>query len=176
MANRTRSRFHRGSSRPLREVEWAFVEFGSTNVGASPVLLASFASAGTSDLLGPSTIVRTRGMFHVISDQQAAVETILGAFAMEVVSDSARAAGVGSIPTPFTQGADEGFFVYQPYAQAAEGFATGEPGAEGLSYMVDSKAQRKLEPGEAIVLTAENSTNHSGCTIFGVLRLLLKLH
>ncbi len=172
-------RFNRGvlpqRRSPRRLTEWGFAEFGPTNVGATPVLLASFTAATLEDII-PCTVVRVRGLFHVKSDQLVTPEQWLGAIAVLIVSESARAAGVGSINTPFTEGVADQFFVYEFYAGNQEGTAAGEPQAAGLNFPIESKAMRKIVDGDSIAIVAENSTNTAGVSITGGFRILFKLH
>ncbi len=67
---------------------------------ASSVLIGTLNAAAL--LLRPFTIMRSRGFTFVDSDQNAASEAPFGVFGMIVVTDSATAAGIASIPTPTT--------------------------------------------------------------------------
>ena len=71
---------------------------------AASVILDQVLSAPTllSVVGTKSTIVRTRGMFSVGSDQGLAAEFPFGAFGIAVVSNDAASAGAGSIPSPYT--------------------------------------------------------------------------
>ncbi len=161
--------------RPRRQVEWAGLEFGPTNVAASPVLVASLDETLV-QLLVPATLVRVRGILHVASDQQVAFEQFFGVLAGIVVQGTAETAGIGSIPTPLTEIGEDNYFLYQPFAGSEERHASGEPGRSGWQYMIDSRAQRKLESGDALAFPCEVSSNGSGVTVMGILRMLFKVH
>ncbi len=93
---------------------------------------------------------------------------------MQVVSDSASAAGVASVPTPITQ-ADADFFVYESLVTSflfasAVGISDGNQGQR-----FDSKAMRKVGIDEDIVVTVENGNATDGANIAFVGRMLVKL-
>ncbi len=86
-----------------------------TNVpAASAVLLVRFSAAALANV-SPGTIVRTRGVISILSDQEAAIESFFGAFAIGIVSDRSAAAGVGSLPIPITSINDDRWFVWQTF-------------------------------------------------------------
>ncbi len=62
------------------------------------------------------TVRRTIGNIWVVSDQAAADEVQVGAFGCIVVTDLAAAAGAASIPGPFTDANDDGWFVWQGFS------------------------------------------------------------
>ncbi len=99
------------------------------------------------------TIRRTRGRFAVQSDQSAAVESVIGAWGMVVVSDLALAAGVASIPGPFTDAADDGWFLWEPFSIIGEK-VTGAVGRNPIDF--DSKAMRKVQEGFGTAIVVEN--------------------
>ncbi len=100
------------------------------------------------------TIRRTRGVFGIESDQNSALEFNLGAMGMVVVSETAIAAGVASIPGPVTDASDDGWFVWEPFTQETQG-VTG--GSKSTGYTFDSKAMRRIEEGFAVAVVVENA-------------------
>ena len=116
------------------------------------------------------TILRTRFALFVASDV-GTLEVQVGAFGMIVVTDRAVAAGAASIPGPFTDGGDDGWFVHQSVQQRTANAA----GQLVPTIYGDSKAMRKVEDGGEIAIMYENShateTNH----ILFAVRLLAKL-
>jgi len=153
--------------------QWA----GSANSTGAQVLAASSAvldqdlsQAALADVQ-PCTIVRTRGTLWVASDQASASEEPFGALGMEVVTEQARVAGVTAIPTPISQEANEQWFLWEPF-QAY--FATGQ-GVVWQRYEFDSKAQRKVQEGDAVVVVLENASV-VGLEFIIKFRMLLKLH
>jgi len=98
---------------------------------------------------------------------------ITGAFGLAIVSDQAFAAGVASVPGPFSQADWDGWFVWRSFDYALEaGDATGFR-LISINQEVDSKAMRKISDNETIVLVAESQNN--GLRISLPLRLLFKL-
>jgi len=145
-----------------------------TAVAASTaVLLASLNAAALS--LRPFTIVRTRGILVWAADQVGVSEEPFGAFAMQVVTDSAAIAGVASVPTPTTEaGAD--YFVYVPVATKLT-FASGLS-VSGGEYVkeFDSKSMRKVGIDDDVVITVENFASGAvGAEIIFGGRMLVKL-
>ncbi len=100
------------------------------------------------------TVRRTRGIVSIGSDSGASSEDQLGAFGMIAVSDLAITAGVVSIPSPVTEGNDDGWFVWQPFVQAQSNSAN-SPGSR--EYPFDSKGMRRIQEGFTIAIVAENS-------------------
>ncbi len=109
MARRTRSVIRRPTR---REMVWLPVTSGTSpdSVGANNGVLLAASLNVAAKALRPFTIVRTRGRLMAASDQLAASEAPHGILGCIVVSESASAAGIGSIPTPGTEG-DADFFV-----------------------------------------------------------------
>ena len=148
---------------------WGFLGSSVVNVpAASKVLLGSFILSNPP--LG-ETVLRTRARIAVHSDQAAAVEQQLGAFGMIVVSDRAVAAGAASIPGPFTDGGDDGWFVHQAIVGMQE-IATIR---SVHTYDIDSKAMRKVEDGGEIAIMVENASASDAFLINWQVRLLAKL-
>jgi len=115
--------------------------------------------------------LRTRARLAVITDQTAATEEQNGAFGMIVVTDLAAAAGAASIPGPFTDGGDDGWFLHQSITQM-----NGISGSAPEIYDIDSKAMRKVEDGSVIAIMVENvSTPADGFLFTFAARLLSKL-
>ena len=168
-----------GNRSPSRQVAWAsLVSTSATAVpGSSAVLLASFTSAALVDGgLSPGTLIRVRGLLTVYSDQIAANEIWHGAIGLAVVSDAARAAGIASLPTPITEANTDFWQTWRPYGGRFS-FITGAGfEAQGATnYEIDSKAMRKIKPGDAIVLVAEQGAA-VGSDLIVDMRLLFKYH
>ena len=176
MARRfTRPRGRLGAQR--RESLWLFGGFADTAIGAAStaVLLAQLNAAALA--LRPFTIVRTRGFIHGASDQISASETWGGAYGMSVVSDQAAAIGITAVPTPVADQGSDLWYVYEMMvgrlvADSTAGFKT-EVGAE---LRFDSKAMRRVEEGQTIVVVAETPALSSSWQIKDSFRFLVKLH
>jgi len=143
-------------------------------------------SASSSTLLGtlnaaalalrPFTIVRTRILIHFNSDQTGAAEFTQAVYSEQVVTDSASAAGIASVPTPITE-ANADFHVYQPLFQKfifISGVGVQQTGHE-QTFMVDSKAMRKVGIDDDLVSVVElRSATGAEISVEG--RILIKLH
>ena len=136
-----------------------------------------FGSLNAASLgLRPFTIVRTHALLSILTDQVAGSEYVQGAFGMQVVTDSASAAGAASIPMPLTE-ANADFFVYQPFMnqfQILSSVGAFERTGQGSFYEIDSKAMRKVGVDDDVVLTIENRTNGYNAGLEG--RMLVKIH
>jgi len=100
------------------------------------------------------TIIRTRGVLSIQSDQGAAREDQIGAFGCVVVSDIAATAGAASIPGPFTEALDDGWWVWEGFANTGlQVDAQGGP----LQVHFDSKAARRVPEGFQGAVMIENA-------------------
>ncbi len=115
--------------------------------GSTKVLLGTLALSNPG--IG-ETVLRTRGRFYV---DAAANFIVQGAIGMVVVSDLAAAAGVASIPGPFTDASDDNWFMWEGY-----NFLTASAGGPtGMNIDFDSRARRRVEEGSTIAVVAENA-------------------
>ncbi len=179
MANIRRSRaggFIRGGVRQRWESLWlGIVEtntvLASANIAAQINLLNAAALA-----LTPFTIVRTRLVWKVNSDQTGVAENYMAAIGFAVVSTQATAIGVTAVPTPFTDLGSDLFFVHA-IQMGQFGFVSGVGlfiPPEGRE--VDSRAMRKVEEGQDLSVTIENSGISLGTDVRVAGRFLIKLH
>ncbi len=138
------------------------------------VLTTSLTAAALA--LRPFTIVRTRGIVTLRSDQIAATEQQQAAYGLTVVSDQAVAVGVTAVPSPVADSQSD-WFVYQPMIGAFS-FATAigfeQVGLE--RYEIDSKAMRKVEEGQDVISVVESGAATGGITVSEFNRILIKLH
>jgi len=170
------SRFPSAVSRGARrESEWFSVPFSSTTMTAlGGTLISSLNAAALA--LRPFTVVRTRLELFVVSDQEGASEVYNGALGMAVVSDQAAAIGVTAIPTPVTDLASDLWFVHQPFFGSIVVITAIGAINEGWPYTVDSKAMRKVNGDQDVVIVGEVSGISSGATLQMAGRMLVKLH
>jgi len=180
MANIIRSRksgvFIRGGQR-VRETQWLPIDktLATVSAAGAAVLLNSLNTAEKA--LRPFTIVRTRGMFFMRSDQVAAPELYSVAIGGCVVSDQAEAIGVTAIPTPSTDRGSDLWFLYEENMALYElGTFVGFDFDAGVRKEFDSKAMRKVEEGQDVVFVLEATTGSLGATVQTAGRLLIKLH
>ena len=112
------------------------------------------------------------GLLTIRSDQESADENQHGAIGMIVVSDQAISVGVTAVPHPIADGADDGWFMFQPFSQRFSFLdATGVQSHMVTQYMIDSKAKRVVHDGQSIALVIENVST-IGLTFGFVLRTL----
>jgi len=162
------------SRAPKRATTWVgtsegSIQFTAVTAGAK-ILLLSF------DVPEDRTVVRTRGVLSIKSDQLAATEEIIGAFGMCVVSDTAAGTGISAIPGPMSTPNWDGWFVFEPFAfSMVIGDATGFANL-GKEIVLDNKAMRKVKEGDTIVVVVESGTNGDGMRALANIRQLFKLH
>ncbi len=174
---RNRSRIFRGG-RQVRQSLW--IGLGETNtalVGANTAAL--ILSLNTAALaLRPFTVVRTRGFLGVRSDQAAVSESYDGALGLAVVSDQASAIGVTAVPTPFTDLGSDMFFVHEMLFGRFSFLSSIGHQANLIEpwKSFDSKAMRKVDDDQDVVVTIESSSLSSGTVVTTAARMLVKLH
>jgi len=103
-----------------------------------------------------------------------APEIQIGAFGLILVNDLAAAAGAASIPGPYTDRGDDGWFTYVPIAQG--NYVTGTPDQFDsntyVQYQFDSSAKRILDEGRQVAIMVENRSASFGFNIQWGFRLL----
>ena len=166
-----------GKSR--RETFWiGGTAFSQTLVANTTAALVLALSAGAL-ALRPFTIVRTRGIIRVTSDQSGASENYGASYGKAVVSEQANAIGVTAVPTPTTDNASDLWFVYEfLLGRFLFQDATGAQDV-GVERLIDSRAMRKVEDGQDVVTVVEGpgaGGGTSGSLINSFDRMLVKLH
>jgi len=166
--------FLRGGVR-RRETQWFNVLLASnTLAAATPVLLSTLSTTGLA--LRPFTVIRSRGLFLVRSDQVSADEIQIAAYGGAVVSDVASTVGVAAVPTPITDSVSDLWFFYQLGFSSFD-FVTGAGfGDFSKNFEIDSRAMRKVEEGQDLITVVENSAVGSGVNVITGVRFLIKLH
>ena len=162
-----------------RLTEWFITvdSAGFINVAAASKLLYATVPGATLALIAPATIIRTRGILTVLSDQTAATETQMGGIGVGFVNEVAGTLGITALPGPTTDPNWEGWFVYQRFTQrmlVATAVGMASRGGSGGSYEIDSKAMRKFDGDETMVFLAENRHATNGFEFNLVLRFLVK--
>jgi len=166
--------------RSVRETLWFTIAETRTSAAAAntATLLSSLNAAALA--LRPFTIVRTLLHHSVRSDQTAASENFDAAVGMAVVTTQATDIGVTAVPTPFSDlGSDawmlhniiDGHFLFVTGA-GLESNSTSPRG--GMT--IESKAMRKVEGGQDVIVVIENSSLSSGTQNYVAGRMLVKLH
>ena len=173
MARRS-SRFIRPSPRTKM---WIGAGVGGTVIAASAKVFVSSLSAGAL-LLRPFTILRTRMLIHIISDQIAASEAPFGSYGQIVTTEIAVALGVTAIPDPgaLTGDPEADWYVHQFVSTSFEFLdATGVAANAGHQYLIDSKAMRKVGPDDDVAGMFKMETGSGGVIVTGG-RQLIQLH
>jgi len=159
-----------------RETSW--VQIAETNTALGAANSAAVFTGFSANLLAsrPFTIVRTRLEHFVRSDQRAVTELYQCALGIAIVSDVALGIGVTAVPTPFTDGDSDLFFLWNSITGLIS--TTSDIGVleAGKTVYVDSRGMRKVEEGQDIALTIENSSLSSGTNTVKSGRMLIKLH
>ena len=173
MASRPARRFAKG---PKRSTLWIQFDWTRATMTAEGGTLLFVLNTAASALL-PFTVVRSHFMINAISDQGSANESQFGAFGIAVVSVQASTIGVSAIPTPVTDAGSDLFFVHQYYIGHGLGTGVAAPGGVNVnSWVIDSKAMRKVNEDEDIVVVGEFDSEGGGHIISAAGRMLLKLH
>ncbi len=177
MADRNRSRFIRGAVRSeRRKTLWLAVPHTLQILGASGTAVLTLSLNAAALALRPFTVVRTRLKWLVESDQVAASENYVGNIGCAVVSDQAVGIGVTAVPTPATDLSSDKWFMIDQW-EGSITFASGTGVRENWgNKTLDSKAMRKVDQGEDLVLVVEAGLGGSGCAIQVSGRQLIKLH
>ena len=155
-----------------RKTTW----FGFDVVEVSPgagvaILLFSLNAAALA--LRPFTVVRSHFELALRSDQSAAIELQRLGFGIAVVSDQAVSVGITAVPTPVSDIASSLWFVHS-LIYADESSITDRT-RSATNKSIDSKAMRKVEIGQDIVVVVQGApTTGSGSSITVGGRMLVK--
>ena len=144
-----------------------------TIVGVTPLHYALLNAAAL--LLRPFTILRTRMIVSLQSDQAAVSESPQGGFGAIVTTEQATDVGITALPDPVAD-PDSDWFIYQGWSTTFEflssvGF---HPSAE-TQYLVDSKAMRKVGINDQMSFIVANRVA-VGALIKTEGRMLIQLH
>jgi len=126
--------------------------------------------------LRPFTIIRTRGMMSITSDQGAATERYAVALGGIVVTDEAVAAGVASVPTPSSEDASDWYFYERLANELQINSSIGFVGQGSRFKDFDSKAMRKVDIGQDAITVQQGTVNNVGVILLAYCRTLVKLH
>ena len=148
-----------------------------------PATLTTLAAVSTASLiltltaaelaLRPFTIIRTRGFWHLRSDQIAANEPFGASLGIAVVSDQAVAIGVTAVPTPETDKESDLWLLMETLYGTAG--STGENNL-GIGGSFDSKGARKVEDGSDVAVVIETPSTSSSAIVHMSGRILIKTH
>jgi len=176
MARRFRN-FRANMVRSGRKTFWLgglFVEQNLASANSAAILTNLNAAALA---LRPFTIIRTRGIWGVFSDQIAADESQVVAYGSIIVSDEALAVGVSAVPTPVEQDSSAWIHFSQTIQRFQQSSGVGtKPNMIPWNTIVDSKAMRKVEEGQTLIEVIQNSPNSEGTEVTTYSKVLIKLH
>ena len=162
-------------SRSKRQTMWLFFSTVETTLAGAPSVAITNALNAAALALRPFTIVRFRGVIYVTSDQLAANERFGVSVGAAVVSDQSVGIGVTAVPTPVTDQGSGLFFMYETIfgrTLAGSGAGTGVPSNSGYERVFDSKAMRKVDVGQDVIMTVENEI--AGVNVITSGRMLIK--
>ena len=177
-------RFNRSPSRlPRRATQWAGTDEDGvtyTTLAAGAKLLALVltpTSAQAAGINAPFTIVRTRGLLSVRTDQTVATESIIGAIGIAIVNETAAALGVTAIPGSMSEPSWDGWFVHQMFIETWRFLTSaGFESRDSIQIPIDSKAMRKVQSDETMIVVIEGGSQGAGMQVAVNIRSLLKLH
>jgi len=154
------------------------LSMAATKFGVDAGVVSLLYSLTTAEkALRPFTIVRIRIHIGVESDQQVASEAVASAMGVAVVSDQAEAIGITALPTPLTDLSSDLWLAHQfLFTEFTFATASGFIGTNMHRETIDSKAMRKVEDGQDVVVTAESSIIGEGAILTVGGRMLIKLH
>ena len=168
-----RRAFRPGAAAISRKRETTWFQFQPVRVTIGPgTAVLVFALNAAALALRPFTIVRTRFLLGLRSDQAAVNELQEVGVGLAVVSDQAVGVGVTAIPTPITDMGSNLWFVHQ--LMYADESALVDKVKPMITVEVDSKAMRKVEVGQDIVVVAETTGASDGAIVVVGGRLLIK--
>ena len=163
-------RFVRSSTKRLT----SWFEFQSVSVTGSTSGAILFSLNAAALALRPFTIVRSRFETMIESDQAAAPEAQVVGIGAAIVSDQASAIGVTAVSTPITDMGSDLWFLYH-LMMAKESTLTDRSQPAGI-FTTDSKAMRKVDIGQDLVICAEVSSAGEGAIISFGGRMLVKVN
>jgi len=163
--------------RSVRETRWLDISPVTTNLAAATTAAISHSLSAVELALRPFTIIRTRLNWLVRSDQTAATEFYGAAIGICVVSEQANAIGVTAVPTPVTDQESDLWLLYDAlFGDFSFGDATGFQNEAQNQRALDSKAARKVQDGEDVIVVHEGTGLGGGSQSIVTGRMLIKLH
>ena len=171
-----RSGFVLRGGRQRRQTFWVGGTWVASALNPAGVQLVRSLNAAAL-ALRPFTVIRTRGIFTAVSDQQAASEFQVANYGSIIVSEQAVAIGVTAVPTPVTDDQSNWHVFEQIFTSMvfASGVGVGYDGA--VTQLIDSKAMRKVSEGQQLIDVLEvPSIGNAGVAMNTYNRILIKLH
>ncbi len=155
MATRARTFQRRSGTRS--PTDWTFFNWNGVATGAGiKTLIATFVPSLS---VGDETVIRCIGTIN----QNGIIGTL--GIGLCVVTDAAAAVGIGSIPSPLTDGSDAIWVMHRTI------IATTASAVDPVEF--DQHGMRKVQTGQVLALVAE-AAGASSSLHYGSLRLLSK--
>ncbi len=154
-----RRSFPQNRIRPRSRTTWVgSADQAYVAIGAGLSVIQQSFDPSAASMLEP-TILRSRGLISVRLNSFASDLSFTGVIGMGVVTDDAFAAGAVSIPRPFDDADWGGWFVWEPYSFYLEfADAIGFQSKADMHFKFDSKAMRRVEPNETVVVMVESQS------------------
>ena len=179
---RSRGGFGRRTAKRLTSWDIGVGDASRTVVGSTT---PQFLGSALSPIIPGLTLVRTRGSLLIsLATVTTARDGLVGAVGIGIASAAAVAAGITSVPTPFTEQSSENWIWWQAFAvtlpqvgtDAATGLGAGTQAAT-VRVEIDSKAMRKFEIDQSLYAAIEVGTEVgvASADVFLNTRMLFKL-
>ena len=166
----------RGSSTPRRSTEWIAGTRLLSDLVVTNRIVIDFAQAELAALV-PFTITRTIYSWMTAIDSSFVTDQdYFAGLGGCIVTEQARVAGVASVPAPISHmGSDVWFLHHMSMAYLEEPLTSNAASVTSRMNYIDSRGQRKVEDGEAIVFIEENQGGDT-MQVASAVRILCKLY
>ncbi len=161
--------FKRG---PTRKSLWLQFEPVEVTLGGPSATSLVFSLNAAALALRPFTVVRTHWELKLMSDQAAAVENQAVALGIAVVSDEAATVGITAVPLPSTNAGSALWFLHAWVF--GDGTRTATTTTDSSYRSIDSKAMRKVDNGQDVVVVLQGGGVGSGMFVTVAGRQLVK--
>ncbi len=160
-----------------RETSWLDIEPVAVNFSAAGSAAITHVMTAAELAKRPFTVVRTHLSLHIGTDQNVGKEEQVGAVGLCVVADQAAAIGVTAVPTPFVDMASDLWFLHKALiADFIFGSTASFNADSGQSVYADSKAMRKVNDDQQIIVVGEAASISDGFNLTILGRMLIKEH
>jgi len=142
------------SGRPTDKA-WLKIPSSSLSITSAGTVIA----AGVLNFTGPGTILRVRGdILFAFGGVTVALDEMTFAMGLGLVSSDAAALGATAMPDPAAE-ADYPWLWWKEFSMfstfAIDGTGTDHSGQLQVRIPVDTKAMRRVKPGQTLVLTGQ---------------------
>ncbi len=146
-----------GRTRRTSRPDYSWTNFGDVNINNDLGTVVGQFGTTASFVVGPQTLIRTRGRVSVTLDAGAVDEKATILCGLTKVSQDLFVAAAGSAPEILTLASDEASWIWQGSLYVTSGAeAAIVSDFLSASLEVDTKAMRKLKPGDAIAFVFQS--------------------